>query len=244
MIDAPVNVFLSEPTDVIEKWNIQKMRWERLNQDVAGNQQFYPLTVKAFYVFGVLLAIFKSVEILLEEGKLPHITYIPAYSLFASGIDILGRCIRGNKRVRGSTQDIKVGFRWLAKPSYNEYLDVPDTYELVKTINGPYSISQLTSMRHFATHGQATSSEHLPKLDYLILAEMPSKIARALESYWACLQKSGSACNLLARANIMPYRNRPIFDALWSISDQGTGDYPALGDLFGSLDWTYKYKRF
>lgn len=244
MSSAPVNVYLAEPDIDVENWSLQEPTWNKLNHDIGGNPGFYPITIKAFYLFGVLLAVFNSVEYLLEEGRLPQITYLPAYSLFASGIDIFGRCIRGNSRVWNSSKDILAGFKWLADPSFDTYMNVVDQLVLISTTNGPYTIAELISMRHFASHGQATSSQPLPQLDYLILAEMPPIIARALESYWSALQNSPVACNMLAQANILPYRNRPIFDALWSISGESPGDYPALGDLYGSLDWTFKQPRF
>jgi len=243
MSPAPVNVCLYQPEVFIEGWDIQQSKWLKLNQDIGGNPDFYPLTIKAFYLFGVLLALFESVQYLLEDGKPPQITYLPAYSLFASGVDILGRCLRGNTKTWDSSKDIKAGFRWLANPTLSEYADVPGSYTLVSTINGPYTISDLISLRHFTSHGQAATSGELPFLDYFILSEMPPLIAGGLENYWSTLKNSAEACNLLAMANIFPYRNRPIFDTLWSISGDIYGNYPALGDLFGPLDWTYKHPK-
>jgi len=244
MPDAPVNVYLDNPTESVEGWDAQSKRWARLNEEVAGNRGLHPLTVKAFYVFGVQLAIFLSVSYLLEAGKLPSITYLPAYTLFASGIELLGRCLRGNSRTSASPEDLKAGFQWLALPGFEQFRSVRPTHVLVETINGPYAIAQLMALRNYSAHGQAAVSLHPPPLDFLILQEMPLVISRAMESYWAQLQNAPAPCNALAKANVAPLRNRPIFDTLWTFSRRKNGQHLAIGDIFGKLDWTYKQPGF
>jgi hypothetical protein len=61
-----------------------------------------------------------------------------------------------------------------------------------------------------------------------------------MESYWALLQNNGDLCNRLAQANVKPYRNRPIFDSLWSFSAESSGKYISIGDAFSRIDWKYK----
>jgi hypothetical protein len=240
MSDPPVNVYLDDPTELFEGWQQQKSSWASLNREVGGNAGFRPLTVKAFYVFGVQLAIFRCVSYLLEEDKLPSTTYLPAYALFASGIELLGRCLRGNSSTSGSNEDLKTGLRWLVSPDYESYKKIPYSHPIVRTINGSYSISHLAALRNYATHAQAAVIHDPPTIDFLILQEMPSLIASGLESYWAELQRKPDPCNSLAKANVAAIRNRPIFDTLWAFSRQRNGQYLAIGDVFGKLDWTYK----
>jgi hypothetical protein len=147
MADAPVNVYLADPTEPVKSWSELKDSWVKLNSDAHGNREFNPLTIKAFYVFGVQLAIFRCVSYLLEAGKLPSTTYLPAYGLFASGIELLGRCLRGNKGTRGSNADLIAGLQWLSNSDFNEFTTVPIEHQLVCTMNGPYSIQQLAVLR-------------------------------------------------------------------------------------------------
>jgi len=155
MADAPVNVYLADPTEPVKSWSELKDSWVKLNSDAHGNREFNPLTIKAFYVFGVQLAIFRCVSYLLEAGKLPSTTYLPAYGLFASGIELLGRCLRGNKGTRGSNADLIAGLQWLSNSDFNEFTTVPIEHQLVCTMNGPYSIQQLAALRNYAIHAQA-----------------------------------------------------------------------------------------
>jgi len=240
MPEKLVNVFLENPQETVEGWEDQKEKWSRLNADIGGNPGFHPLTVKAFYVFGIQLAIFTSVSYLLQDDKIQSITYLPAYSLFASGIEILGRCLRGNAVPFGSTKDLKAGFRWLAFPVYTEYASVPSSQKIVSTINGEYSIDQLITLRNYATHAQATTPGEPPTIDFLILQEMPPKIASSLEIYWSDLQREPDPCNALAKANISPIRHRPIFETLWGFSRKKDHQYLAISEVFGNLDWSYK----
>ncbi len=62
LADDPVNVLLTDPTEPVESWDELKGSWVKLNSDAHGIREFSPLTVKAFYVFGVQLAIFRCVS--------------------------------------------------------------------------------------------------------------------------------------------------------------------------------------
>ena len=84
--NAPVNVKLKEPTIKIDGWDEDAQKWLTVNKDVQGNPDFYPLTVKAAYVIGVIHTICQSVSILLSDSQTRLITYLPAYGVFASGV--------------------------------------------------------------------------------------------------------------------------------------------------------------
>jgi len=93
---APVNVKLETPTVSIPGWDEEAKEWMSLNATVQGNPDFYPLTIKAAYIIGVIHDICESVTHLLAHRCARETTYIPAYGVFASGIELLGRCVRGN----------------------------------------------------------------------------------------------------------------------------------------------------
>jgi hypothetical protein len=92
---APINVKLACPTISVKNWQQEAQEWMALNTSVKGNPDFYPLTVKFGYVVGVIHDICACVACLLRQGTqfARQTSYIPAYGLFASGIDLLGRCV-------------------------------------------------------------------------------------------------------------------------------------------------------
>lgn len=200
---------------------------------MAGNPEFYPLTIKAAYVIGIIHDICDSVSCLLRVGN-TQATYIPAYGVFASGVELLGRCIRGNRCATGNVEDLSTGFQWLAPVSSGKATD--DTV-LIRTSIGEYTIGMLIAMRHFSAHGQATSRRKLGNLDFEILAPMPNLIADGLERYWWELQQSEEFCDQLARANILAFRQWPVF-RIWSLFERdATGKYHSITDIFTRFHW-------
>ncbi len=181
---VPVNVKLETPTIAIPNWNQEAAEWMTLNAAAHGNPEFYPLTVKAAYVIGVEHDICESVSHLLTHPNVKTTTYIPAYGVFASGVEVLGRCIIGNSTTRGGVADLKTGFKWLVSSSQDT---VPDSRVLITTNSYAYTIEMLAALRHFAVHGQATSrvtasgTYQFGNIDYEILSKMPPLIANGLE---------------------------------------------------------------
>jgi len=107
------NVF-NEPQ--ISDWISQAPRWDKLRSSIGAVSDFHPLTVKALYVTGIIFAACESIDALLNSQALISTTYFPAYAVYASIIDLLGRCIRGNDTTTGSTKDVIAGFQWLTRP--------------------------------------------------------------------------------------------------------------------------------
>jgi hypothetical protein len=220
---APVNVLLEKPTRALEGWEEKARIWIALNKEVGGNPAFYPLTIKAAYMAGVIHTIFQSVSILLREKDAKLVSYLPAYGVFASGIELLGRCVRGNSSTRGSSKDLESGFKWLASAFFEnyhaDYKGVPEGVVLIQTSKYMYSISNLVALRHFAAHGQAASQEvsmgayRFGYIDYEILAHMPHLVASGMEKYWSDLQSDEDLCNNLAEAKIIALRKWPVFQS-------------------------------
>lgn len=238
------NVAGNAPSDDIPGWQLQAEQWRKLGIEIGAAPGFSALTIKALYVTGLVMAACKSVDILLRDAGRVAVTYFPAYSVFASAIDLLGRCLRGNRETTGAGDDIAAGFRWLAQPDVNSYELVPMEQILVATITAGYTIRALVAMRHFAAHGQATSKGKLPEFDYTILGEMPPLLARGMEEYLHGLESNNSLCNQLAMANVVPYRSRPVFDLLWQCHGKTRPFSTSVGEAIRSFDWTYKAARF
>ncbi len=237
---APVNVKLANPTRSVPDWSMQSAVWTTLNQDVGGNPDFYPLTVKAAYVIGVIHDICTSVTCLLKvRRELLPATYIPAYGVCASGIEILGRCILGVADTRRSDESLKTGFKWLRSSSY---ATIPDSHQLIRTSSGVYDIETLAYLRHFAAHGQATVKQRtalhgLQGIDLEILEHMPPLIADGLERWWNELQHSGELCNALAGANVLAFRTWPVFK-MWRLFERDArGRYRTITDVFTEFNW-------
>src|SRR5437867_6993682 len=118
MSSAPVNAKISDPTVIVPDWATQAQEWRDLNAnaggDIHGNPDCDPLTIKAAYIVGVVHGLCESVAWLLHVSHaIREVTYLPAYGIFASGIELMGRCINGNATPAGSTDDLRMGFQWL-----------------------------------------------------------------------------------------------------------------------------------
>ena len=239
-MSVPVNVKLQHPTVTVPNCVQGAAEWISLNAAVCGNPDFYFLTVKAAYVIGVIHDVCESVSHLLAHPNARVTTYIPAYGVFASGIELLGRCINGNSTTRGSSDDLKTGLKWLVSSSYNS---VPDTHVFITTNSRAYTIGMLAALRHFAAHGQAASkvtqagTYQFGNIDYEILDMMPPILAGALERYWHQLQHDENLCNKLALANVIALRTWPVFRSWILFERDKSGKYPSITEIFNRFNW-------
>jgi hypothetical protein len=245
--NAPVNVLLENPTQAFPKWEEESKKWRALNRSIFGNRDFYPLTIKGAYVIWVIHSICSCVDLLLKDKSVNSVNYITAYGVFASGLDLLGRCVRGNDSTLGSSKDLITGYKWLASTFFvdyrNDYESVPNGLVFVQTSKFMYSILNLVALRHFAAHGQATSREvgvsgyEFGYIDFEILAHMPPLLAKGLDEYWSRLQASEALCNNLAKAKVIAFRNTPI-NISWSLFEAvATGKYYSINEIFNRFNW-------
>lgn len=237
---APVNVKLQNPTINIPSWSQEAQEWKKLNSEIGGNLGFFALTIKAAYVIGVIHDLCESISYLLTHPNAKEITYIPAYGIFASSVELLGRCINGNSTTYNNGRDLTTGFKWFVSSLHTS---VSNTHVLVKTSSDSYTIEMLTALRHFAAHGQATSkmtnsgTYQFGNIDHEILSQMPPLIANALERYWNQLQSDDSLCNKLAEANIIALRNWPVLRS-WALFERDeNGEYHSITEIFNRFDW-------
>jgi hypothetical protein len=237
---APVNVKLKRPTEFIENWDEIALEWKILNTFAEGHAGFYPLTIKGAYVIGVIHDICESVDCLLHHSQVRQTTYIPAYGVFASGVEVLGRCINGNIGTAQNTPDLKTGFKWLVSSSPES---ISDDYVLIKTSNYEYTIEMLAALRHFAAHGQATSQKtgkgeyKFGRIDYEILEKLLPYLAEGLDRYWHELQHSEPLCNKLAKANIISLRDWPVLKSWILFEKDEHSVYHSIAEIFKRFNW-------
>jgi len=232
--------------------------WEQLRQG-AANKEFTALEIKAFYVIGLILEICASVDCLLKANglladshQLAHQVfmsggrYLPAFGVFASGIELIGRCLTGNK-TPCVNQNLNVGFHYLAEPIPNPPLcSIPIKKEVVRT-SRRYTVQDLIDLRNYAAHGQATVGKkdttgkrvpvkQLPGIERDLFGKLPDKMGNAIETYWTGLQNNKDHCTNLANARLDPYSNRvgPLNHVIDYFSQK---PYPSAGSLFCKFRW-------
>lgn len=230
---APMNMKLARPNVPVADWD--DAMWLQLNTDVGGNPGFFPLTVKAAYVIGIIHGLAESVSCLLYN--LPgSVSLLPAFGVFGASIDLLGRCLNGSDAAMTSSRDLKTGFNWLRE----QKLDDSDSSVVVHTSQRAYTVADLVQLRHFAAHGQANARQR-PAFDEGLLEPMPSLLATGLEVYWNELQQSETACNDLARANILALRSSPVLQS-WSMFEQKSdGRHESMTQIFSGFDWRVRH---
>lgn len=235
-MSAPVNVKLPSPTIPIPGWADEELEWVNLNKIINGCSDFYPLTIKAAYVIGVIHDLCESVSHLLSHPNAKYTTYIPAYGVFASGVELLGRCINGNQTTKDNTKDLLTGFQWLWLAFLRNHPSSTNTNVPVTTSTNAYTIEMLAALRHFAAHGQATSEKtsagyKFGNIDIEVLSYMPPLLSAGLEKYWSDLQQDDDLCNKLAQANVIALRDWPIENSWVLFSDS------SVTNIFQQFNW-------
>jgi hypothetical protein len=245
---APVNVVIADPSIPVDGWPAQAARWRELNANPEGELHgaagFYPLTVKAAYVIGVIHGICESVAYLLQVStSARELTYLPAYGIFASSIELLGRCINGNGTSQGSIRDLRRGFQWVADPglpwSTMATDAIVEAHVLVRADADDFSVHDLMQLRHFVAHGQATArwSSLSVAQNRQVLAAMPPLIAAGLDRYWNSLQHDEHLCNMLALAAIEPLGSQPIMRSWVLFSADEHEIYHSITAIFNRFNW-------
>lgn len=235
---APINVMLENPTVPVSAWQQQAQEWKDLNREVGGNPDFYPLTIKFGYVLGVIHDICESVACLVKNKEFARRTsYIPAYGLFASGVELLGRCAEGECNPKRST--LRAGLKWLACPRFPHHRQVPENKALISTSQRVYTIEELAQLRNFSAHGQATSPFQ-GIIDYQIISQLRPRLRDSLEVYWAQLTTTDDACNRLARANVIRLRGWPVLKSWLLLQGNARIGYPSITDLFDRFEQPFE----
>jgi len=232
--------------------------WEQLRTGVA-NAQFTAVEIKAFYVIGLILEICASVDCLLKADSLSEDDhplayqvfrlggrYLPAFGVFASGIELLGRCLTGNDTPQVN-ENLRAGFHYLASPTATPLLNnIPVDTEVVTT-SRPYTVQDLIDLRNYAAHGQSNVGQRgatgrrvpmssPPGIERELFSPLPRKMGGAVGTYWTRLQNDADHCRRLARARIDPYSNR-IGPLQHVIGYFGQIPYQPASSLFDRFKW-------
>lgn len=247
MTNIPFKVYPPALT-VIEEWADQAPKWQQIARGVILEDAFDPLSIKALYVTGLMFHLCFAVNVLLAADNPTAITFYPSYAIFASTVELLGRCITGNSTSGNTTVDITTGFYWLANPSINPCSAIQDDHILVKTRNFSYPISLLVALRHFTAHGQAVIKDKIKgvpddfKFDFdpLLLGEFPPILASAIEAYLSQLTSNESLSTNLAKASIAPLHSEPIFETVWRLMSVRESFPTIVGEEIRKMDWSYK----
>jgi hypothetical protein len=235
------DVKLKTPTVKLKNWPRESRQWRALYRKAGGDGRLFPLTIKAGYVIGVIYGICESVSQLLGHPSAQQTTYLPAFHVFASAVEILGRCIRGNADAWGSVADLKTGFRWLAE---SDQLGLHDDTVLVKTRSGKYTIDMLTALGYYAGYRgikakkKSGATRHFGEIDPEILAKMPPLLAEGLQRYWNRLQRSKRLCNKLAQARIIALKDWPVLHSWLLLDRDGDGSVGPVSEVFSGFDWS------
>ena len=212
--------------------------WLKLNLEAKGNRDFTPIEIKAFYVIGLISDICLGVDWLLKAPDAWPNKYLPAFALFASGVDLFGRCLTGNSDPRLG-DNLRVGFHYLARPNPQPpatAISPTDLATIVVTINiCPYTVQELVDLRNYSAHGQATVKGQLPGLHCELLDTFPKLMGDAMEVYWKGLQTNKEYCNRMASAKLEPYSDRA--EPLKHILDHFSVRENSIGSLFYGLNW-------
>ncbi len=228
---APINVKLPRPTSPDAVWLAAEPVWIQLNQESHGNPDFYPLTIKFAYVFGVIHGLSQCVYRLLRSLR-SDISLFPAYGVFASGVELLGRCLNGSDGVGSAGRDLTAGFNWLVEP----IIDDDSSHRVViQTRAQAYDVGALVRLRHFTSHGQATLVGPQPTFDDALLKPMPERMGTGLENYWWRLNNDDDFCERLGKADILQVRSWPILQSWISFQGDGRGD--SITGIFSRFDW-------
>jgi hypothetical protein len=187
-------------------------RWLKLRDLANVSKVFAPVEIKAYYVFGLIYDTGLSVDWLLKAPNAWPNTYLPALSVFASAIELLGRCLTGNTSDRVN-ENLRVGFFYLAHPTnIPPQISITDAeYQstVVKTRPGmSYRVADLVTLRHYGAHGQATTRNALPNIDNELLETLRAPFGTAVETYWTGLQENDEYCTRMAQARVCAYANR------------------------------------
>ena len=158
------------------------------------------------------------------------VTYLPAFGVCASGIELLGRCLNGNTSTSGCVCDLTTGLEWLRSSSPQS--GAPQS-AIAVTSYTRYDIDLLVTLRHFTAHGQATKAvTRALAIDIELLNAFPWLIGNAMEKYWYELLNSDTCRRNLADASVIPLRSDPI-KKMWDFFQKEM----AAGDPFYKFVW-------
>jgi hypothetical protein len=191
--------------------------------DLGAQYGISAFAAKALFALGMMRRYTLSANAILKD--LRYLGFLSAYVLLGSGVELLGRCIHENVKVRQdpaheSSKRLEAGFKFI-KRSHLPAEIIVETNHFRKE-DGGYNAQDLINLRHLATHGGCLTKASEIKGDIELLHELrkafygipveetdpheghgPAK--GAIDRYYEALA-SGDAemCHRLASAGISP----------------------------------------
>ena len=178
---------------------------------------------KALFALGMMRRYVLSANAVLKD--LRHSGFLSACGLLGSGVELLGRCIHPDKRVRqdprsGSAKRLEEGFNFISRPHLPSGV-VVETNHYTKE-SGGYGAQELINLRNLAAHGGCLTRASQIQGDIELLHElrkafygMPigetdpheaqGPIKGAIDRYFETLASGDTEmCDRLASAGISP----------------------------------------
>lgn len=191
--------------------------------DLGSEFGISAFSAKALFALGMMRRYILSANAILRD--LRHLGFLSACGLLGSGVELLGRCIHPDKKVRqdpvsGSMERLEEGFNFI-KRSHLPSGVVVETNHYQKE-NGGYSAMDLKNLRNLAAHGGCLTKVSQIKGDIELLHELrkafygiPAEemdphegegaIKGAIDRYYEILASGDrEKCERLATAGISP----------------------------------------
>jgi len=136
--------------------------------DLGSELGISPFTAKALFALGMMRRYVLSANAVLKD--LRHQGFVSAYGLLSSGVELLGRCIHPDKRVRqdpvsGSKKRLEKGFDFIRQPHLQPSIVVQTNYY-------GYTVQELIDLRNLAVHGGCLAKVPQIKGDIELLHEL------------------------------------------------------------------------
>lgn len=181
----------------------------------ASDPPVTPFSAKALYVIGTLRHSVEAADKLLyRDGRASWrgAFYVSAYLELATGVELLGRCLRGDWKT-GADSESKRLRRGLSYIGGLDSCDMGAT--IITTRSQSYTICQCKMLRNYAAHGSAiTESFASLAFDPEFISELQRLLTDGVQHYWAELMNPHCTeiRENLAGAAVLPimFRCRPI----------------------------------
>ena len=191
--------------------------------ELGSEFEISAFAAKALFALGMMRRYVLSANAILKD--LRHLGFLPACGLLSSGVELLGRCIHPDKKVRqdpryGSWERLEKGFEFIGRPHLPPGVIV-ETNHYPKE-DGGYGAQELINLRNLSAHGGCLTRASQIRGDIELLHELrkafygvplgemdphqgQGPIKGALDRYYESLASGDiDVCERLASAGISP----------------------------------------
>jgi hypothetical protein len=191
--------------------------------DLGSESGISAFAAKALFALGMMRRYVLSANAILRD--LLHLGFLSACGFLGSGVELLGRCIHQDKKVRQdpvseSIKRLQAGFEFIRRSHLPTGM-VVETNHYTKE-NGGYNAEELKNLRNLAAHGGCLTRASQIKGDIELLHELrkaffgvpvgetdphegEGPVKGAIDRYYEILASGDKKmCNRLATAGISP----------------------------------------